>query len=778
MKKLLFILIAASTLWLKAQENAPGIYGLVTDEETGESIENAIVIANKDLQYTYTARDGFYSMSVSSGKQDVVVTAAGYKTQIVTQDVYRAVEYSVKLVPLHEMETDTQWNHYHALYDLRSGHCSPSQKQIQRMPALLTIADPVKFLQFLPGVSGGIEGLSGLYVRGGNSDQNLTMMDGLPVYGNGHAFGFLSVYNPELVTNTEFYRGVAPARYGGRAGGILDVGMKEGSSKTWSGVYNHDLLLMNFAANGPLSNSGKVTASIGLRKSWLDLLLPKGGDNYIFYNLHDFNIKITAKLKNMNSLNFWFYNGRDKFATRFLQEETDSLGRKREAQANFEINWQNSLAGATYRHHFSKRHSGNFIAGLSRYTYKNPFDIENTITTDTSISNIKLLSDLRNSITDYLVKADFDYRIGRSNHLRYGAEIIHHNFKPSQQLIQLSSSGIRGLDTTLGAVNVQTGMESSVWGEYEKNVGGGLKINAGLRLWNFIARDGNFIRPEPRILISQILQGKKALKLGFSTANQGVHRLSSVNINFPSDVWFPTTGNIRPQRTTQITGGFYQPWRFGLEFSIEGYYKKFDGVTDLTGQDDNNFSPNYWERMLAQGKGESYGLELMLIKKTGRFTGLAGYTWSYSDRLIPGINFDRTFPFRWDRRHKFSGQGSYLINKVYKLNFALVLMTGNTATVPTGSYLSADGSTVVFDYTSKNNYRMPFYRRIDLGLTKKIKPFERRYYESFWGVNIYNVAGWNNPLFISVEQTGSNAAIAQGISYTLLVPSVFYRVEF
>ena len=772
------IFVCMGSILLRAQENAPGVYGLVTDAETGESIENAIVIAKKDMQYTYTARDGFYSMSVSSGKQELIITAAGYKTQFVNEDIYRAIQFNVVLSPLSEMETDTLWNLYHAMYDLRSGHCSPTQKQIQRLPVLLNIADPVKFLQFLPGVSGGIEGLSGLYVRGGNSDQNLMMMDGVPVYGNGHLFGFLSVYNPELVSNTEFYRGVAPARYGGRAGGILDVGMKEGSSNLWSGTYNHDLLLMNFAANGPLSSSGNVTASVGFRKSWLDLMLPKGGDNFLFYNLHDFNIKVSAKLKNMNRLSFWFYNGRDKFAFRAKTNETDSLGRKEETELGLEINWQNTLAGMTYRHHFSKRHSGNFVAGISRYTYKNPISVENTITTDTSRSNIKIAVDSRNAISDYIVKADFDYRIGRSNHLRYGSEFVYHSFRPTMQSLELSSSGSTGLDTTLGSENAQTGIESSVWGEYEKNVGGGLKINAGMRLWNFTARDGSYFRPEPRILISQILQGKKALKLGFSLANQGVHRLSSVNINFPSDVWFPTTGNIRPQRTAQVTAGFYQPWRFGFEFSIEAYYKKFDGVTDLTGQDDNDFSPRYWERMLAQGKGESYGLEVLLMKKVGRFNGSVGYTWSYSDRLIPDINFNRTYPFRWDRRHRFAGQGSYIINKVYKVNFAAVFMSGNTATIPTGSYLSADGTTIVFDYSSKNNYRMPFYRRIDMGFSKKIKPFLRREFQSFWGANVYNIAAWNNPLFVDVQQTGSNPPFAKGISYTLLVPSVFYRVEF
>ncbi|MFM7764781.1 MAG: hypothetical protein ACKO6I_03895, partial [Sphingomonadales bacterium] len=167
----------------------------------------------------------------------------------------------------------------------------------------------------------------------------------------------------------------------------------------------------------------------------------------------------------------------------------------------------------------------------------------------------------------------------------------------------------------------------------------------------------------------------------------------------------------------------------------------------------------------------------LLMKKIGRLNGMAGYTLSRSDRNIPDINFGESYPFRWDRRHKFSFQGTYALQKDWTIQFSGVWMTGNAVTVPTGQYLSADGI-LVLDYTSKNNYRMPFYSRFDFGFTKKLKPYLRRPYNSYYGVNVYNIASRKNPLLVRVDQPAGKAVEAFGISYFPFIPSGFYRVVF
>jgi hypothetical protein len=772
----LFLFTSLLIQFSYSQSNLPGIAGWITDKKTGEPIENALVIDISDLQYTHTNRDGYYNMGVGSGKHVLLFAASGYQSVRMIEDVYSAKDFNVELTLLPANQNDTNWNKYHAIFDIRSGHVSPSRKQSLEMPALLSIPDPVKWLQFLPGVSGGLEGLSGMYVRGGNSDQNLMMMDGLPIYGNGHLFGLLSSYNPEVVGNTEFYRGVAPSRYGGRAGAVMDVGMKEGNSKEWRGTYNQDLLLLNLAADGPLSSDGKVTGSFGIRTSWLDMFLPKSGDIYAYYSLYDLNAKVSWKIDDRNKLRFFAYSGRDKFEAQFKDESRDSLNRQVGFLLKYGFSWQNNLFGVQWSHKINSRHFANFNAGLSRATYRSPLELGGSITTDTSISSFAIKTKLANAITNYIARSHFEYRLKTNTQLRYGAEMVLHTFNPSSLYLYFSSNNNND-DTTFGLNNKSFSPELSVYGEYEQNLGAGLKVNLGARLWSFTGYGKTWIRPEPRILISQILQGQKALKLGFSIANQGVHRLSSVNSNLPGDIWFPTGGNIRPQRTMQITGGFYQPWKRGIEFSMEMYLKSFDGITDLTGKDDNNFEPRYWERVLAQGTGRAYGIEFLLMKKVGRWNGLAGYSLSKSDRNIEGINFGNTFPFRWDRRHKLSMQWVFNVNKNWQLQFGGVWMTGNAVTVPTGQYLSADGM-MVLDYASKNNFRMPAYRRIDFGFTKRLKPYLKRDYNTYYGVNVYNVLSRNNPLFVRVDQPAGQAVQAIGISYFPLIPTGFYRIVF
>jgi hypothetical protein len=762
---------------LFGQQNVPGIYGWIEDKETGERIENALAIDSSDLQYTYSNRDGYYNMGVGSGKHVLIFSAAGYQAIRMVEDIYSSTPINIKLSPLPLNQDDTTWNKYHAIFDLRSGHTSPTRNQTLQMNSLLSIPDPVKWMQFLPGVSGGIEGLSGMYVRGGNSDQNLMMMDGLPIYGNGHIFGFLSSYNPEILGSTEFYRGVAPARYGGRAGAVLDVGMSEGNTKEWKGSFNQDLLLFNASANGPLNQSGTVTGSFGIRRTWLDMLLPKEGDIYAYYVLHDLNGKVTWRINENNKLSFFAYNGRDKLASAIDTDTRDSLNRQIKFNLKLGFSWQNTLLGVNWAKKINNRHYGNFMLGMTRATYNVPFEIGGSIQSDTSFSSFRIKTELSNSITNVIGKANLEYRLKTNAHLRYGGEWTLHSFNPSSQYIEFSGSGSATQDTTFGLLNKSTSPEVSLYGEYENNLGGGLKINLGGRIWSFFGDRKTWIRPEPRILISQILQGQKALKLGFSIANQGVHRLSSVNANLPGDIWFPTGGKIRPQRTLQITGGFYQPWKRGLEFSMELYLKSFEGISDLTGQDENDLAPRYWERMLAQGIGRAYGIEFLLMKKIGRLNGLVGYTMSRSDRNIPDINFGESYPFRWDRRHKVSFQAVYALNKTVTIQFGGVVMTGNAVTVPTGQYLSADGM-LVLDYTAKNNYRMPYYSRFDFGFTKKLKPYLRRPYNSYYGVNVYNIAARNNPLLVRVDQPAGQAVEAFGISYFPFIPSGFYRVVF
>lgn len=774
--RLITLLFLTGFNLLKSQ-SPPGIYGWIKDKNSGRPLENALIIDSGQYQYSYSNRDGYYSMGLNTGNHKIIIAAPGYQVMRIEQSVYGPVKLNSELTELDEFTTDTFWNQFYALYDNRIGHNSMSARQISNMPALLSVPDPVKFAQYLPGVSGGIEGLSGLYVRGGNGDQNLMMMDGLPLYTNGHIFGFLSSYNPDLIGNAEFYRGVAPAKYGGRASSVFDVSMKEGGAGEWESNYTQDFLLFNLNTNGPLSKDGRVTGSFGIRRSWLDLFFPRSREAEVLFNVHDLNGKIAVNTKAGNKWSIWAYNGRDKAVLASENNGVDSLNRQFEDKVRFEFNWQSTLAGLNYSHKFNNRHYGLFTAGISRAAFNLPLEVSSSITTDSGVSSFNLLVQEQNVIQDYILKGNLEYRIDGTSRIHYGGEAILHAFKPGLTTIRFNRNNGSNLDTTFGKINEQSAFEGAVYGEYDKNLGAGLKLTAGLRLWTFAGRDKIWIRPEPRIVVTQILKGQKAVKIGFSMANQGLHRLSSVNASLPGDIWFPTSGKFTPQNCLQFTAGFYQPWKAGWEFNMEGYFRSYTGITDLNGQIVQEIGRDYWEQVLAQGKGSAYGLEAMLMKRTGKFNGLASYAWSYTNRTMEDINFGKTYPFRWDRRHRFTAQGVYHISEVYTINMAVVLMTGNAVTVPTARYLAIDG-TEVLEYGEKNNYRMPFYRRIDVGFSKKIKPYMVRSFDSYWGINIYNIASWRNPLFVRVSSDNGNLPTAVGISYFPFIPSFYYKVKF
>ncbi len=774
MKKAIFIIIVAG-LSQAIFAQLPQIAGIVSDKNTGESIQGAIVGDIQGNNYTYSNRNGYYSLGLGGGKYTLFVSASGYYRKIFQLDVFGTKEMDVILTPIDPLNPDTVSNLSSGINDYRSGHIAPLMAQVKTMPTLLSEPDPVKLLQNIPGVNGGIEGLSGMYVRGGNSDQNLSLMDGLPLYGNGHIFGFLSGYNPDVLRDIQFYKGVTPARYGGRAGAVLDVTLKEGNKTEWKGNYSANFLTMKLSMDGPISD--KVTASLGIRRSYLDLFLPRSGGDYVFYNIHDLNLKVAANLNKNNKLTFFVYNGRDKYAIKATSTRRDSTNRLISFNFQNAVYWQNTLLGANLSHKFNSRHYALFTLGMSRYAYKYNFSLNGSVTTDTGSNTAKIELGRVNAITDIVGKADFEYNLLNGSYLRYGAEIIHHGFKPSVAHEQIVSSGSGETDSTYGNSNIQGALEASVYGEYETVLSAGLKLNIGARLWTFVGKDKTFFFPEPRIFLSQQLQGQKALKFGFSIANQGVNQLASVNASLPSNIWFPSAKNFSTQQNLQFTAGYYRPIKYGIEFSLDAYYKIMKGVTDVTGRDEGDLLKNYWQPMLAQGKGTAYGLEATFMKKHGRLNGVAGYTWSYSNRTIPDINFGKTFPFRWDRRHKFSIMGVYHISDVFMLNFGLVIMTGNAVSVPTGKYVAADG-TFIFDYAEKNNFRMPTYRRFDIGFTKEINPY-RNLNKQFWGINIYNALGFYNPLFIQIKRDAKdNVNKAYGQSFFPFIPSAFYRWEF
>ncbi|MGB1093367.1 MAG: TonB-dependent receptor [Bacteroidia bacterium] len=756
------------------------VTGWVFDSETLENLPSSVVYDPETNLYTESNSEGFYQLLTKSGKRTLIVASPGYSSVEIEVEVDGVVLKNVFLKPVGFDEEDNS-SAIAALYTSKTSYYRPLPRQINQFKSLFGISDPVKLMQFLPGVSGGIEGLSSSYIRGSNSDQNLFLMNGLPLYGNGHVWGLLSNYNTDVIHSAELYRGVAPARFGNRAGGgVLDIITDAGNAEKWDGAVNIDIATASMKIDGPLDKAGKWTSSLAFRRSYWDLALNSlapGINELLVGNIHDFNFKLNYKKSSKEHYNFWFYNGRDKYGINLTSSFTDSIGRVSDLELRFGWQWSNTLTGFNYYKQLSRKHFMHLSTGISRYKYARSQDLTSKFgsvgNTQTGEFNFEEL----NSITDYNAALDLEYLMGARTKLRYGTHWVTHHMRPGELSFTETLNGNIQSDYIYGASNNQAPSEWSSYGELDFHSDNYLSINLGARLWTYLGRENTFVRLEPRLTLNQRIEGDKRVQLGVSMNNQGIHQLSSVTGILPQDVWFPTTGNMKPQQTTQFSAAYIQPLTDGFELSIEGYYKYFNGIMYIQESRDEKLSNGYWEQMITQGTGKSQGLEILITKRTGMLNMIGSYTLSNTERNFEDVNGGIDYPFRWDRRHKLALQLVYQPSYSLTVNMNAVIMTGNPVTVPTGRYFTTDG-TMVYDFSAINNYRLPNYQRLDVGFTKEIKPEEHFEYREFYGVQLYNMLGQINPMNAQfrVESNGDLKLIGQ--SYFTFVPSVFYRIEF
>ncbi|MFZ9970173.1 MAG: TonB-dependent receptor plug domain-containing protein [Bacteroidia bacterium] len=756
-----------------------GVYGWVYNNQTLETIPGAIAIDSASHEFTEATQQGYYQLAARKGLRTYIFVAAGFKPKVLQLDIDNPKSQNVFLDPTPRGVSDSSAL-YLSLYDAQVSTFKPLKRQVTDAPTLLSLTDPVKYLQFLPGVSGGIEGLSGMYVRGSNADQSLFLMNGLPVYGNGHVWGLLSNYNPEISKSTVLYRGVAPARFGGRAGGaVMDVTTQGGTANELKGSFQIDPLAFNLSLEGPLDVTGRTTFATSIRRSYLDWLFDFNAGEGLgaVVNMHDFNAKVDFKQDQYTQWSFWVYNGRDKYQLSTETQDQDSLGRRQDISLLVGVNWQNTLAGVSCSHIFNYRHFATFSAGMSRYRFRSPIEIR--IVTDSGGFNqqtSQLAYTTEHSITDFSAQADFSYLLDNNSRIRYGTHWVAHNMKPGLEYLGVQANGNPFQDTLYGVENAQVPVEISHYGEWELHPNIGLSINVGLRSWTYISGTNFYSRLEPRFLLSQMMEGQKRFQLAAGISNQGIHQMSSMVGILPRDMWFPTSGNFKPQQTLQASIGYRQPLGSRFEISAEGFIKRFNGITDLTGTPSDALKPNFWDEAIAQGQGSARGLELLVSKSSGKVTGLASYTFSRTERTFASVNEGQAYPFRWDRPHKASAQLTWYIWPTFRMNASAMFMSGNLVTVPSSRYVTVDGS-LVYDYSQKNNYRLPAYRRIDLGFTKEIHPEIKRSYHELYGIQVYNIMGWNNPIFTRLEIVDGSPQL-MGISLFTFVPSIFYRIEF
>ena len=755
------------------------ISGYITDIESSEVLIGANVYDTINGIGTASNEFGFFSLTLPSNEAQLRFSYTGYEAETIRMNLQKDEKLNIKLnqnVQLEEVIVIGRMNEESGINATQMSSIDVPLNILRTTPVLFGEPDVMKTIQMLPGVQAGTQGSAGIYVRGGGPDENLILLDGIPLYNVDHLFGFFSVFTPEAVKKVTFFKGSFPARFGGRLSSVIDVRTNDGDMHNYHGTISVGLLSSKLQLEGPIVK-GRTSFNISGRRSYLDLIVnpffsKEEGMTLYFYDL---NVKINHKFSDKSRLFLSIYNGEDKFGLK-LDDSIDDSEKNYISKTNGSLAWGNTLASLRWNYIFSPKLFSNTTVAFTNYKFK--VDIKSFFY-DAMVSSENLSeSKYRSGIKDMAYKIDFDYYPSYNHHIKFGTEILHHNFIPEveTQRIKDSENGVTSDSTYRNLTDSQIyANEISVYGEDDINITSRLNVNTGLHFSLFNVRNKSYTSLQPRLSARYQLTEDVVLKASYTKMNQYIHLLSNYNLTLPTDLWVPTTDKIKPMRSYQYSLGAYYTGIEGWELSAETYYK--DMQNSIEYKDGTSFlgSSYNWEEKVESGRGRSYGTELMAQKTTGITTGWIAYTWAKSERKFDksGINMGEWFPHKYDRRHHVNITANHKLSDKIDISAAWEFFTGGVFTVSdekstiifphyqssiSNSYklsidykgmdwvMGNDPSAWTANYLShRNNYRLPVSHCLNLGINfrKKKKQGERS-----WNFGIYNVYNAMNPHFV------------------------------
>jgi hypothetical protein len=766
-----------------AQAQKYTISGTIKDEGSGEYLIGASIYNIPSLQGTTANNYGFYSITLPLDSVRLRISYVGYEQQIVSFLLSKDTTINIALTSGNTLQevviSGTAEDQIQET--TRMGTIDVPLQQVKAMPALLGEVDVLKVIQLLPGVQSGAEGSSGLYVRGGGPDQNLILLDGVPVYNASHLFGFVSVFNADAINHVELVKGGFPARYGGRLSSVIDIRMKEGNSKKLQGEGSVGLVASRLTLEGPIVKD-KTSFIVSGRRTYIDLLatplikIATKGEETAGYYFYDLNAKINHHFNDKNRLYFSVYTGDDKAYARSRYVHSH-FPQTTKSEEQFKLQWGNITTALRWNAIINKKLFSNVTATYSRYRFGVYADHKESVTTsgatETDHSHTAYVSGIR----DFALKADFDFIPSPDHYIRFGIQAIDHLFTPG--VLSLRSTEVA--DTTLGATRTYA-KEYFAYAEDDFMISDKLKINAGVHASGFSVNGKFYHSIQPRLSGRYLLSRNLSAKASYAEMAQYIHLLTNVGIGLPTDLWVPATDAIGPEHSYITSAGLAYNLNNTYEITLEGYYKKMQGLIEYKeGANYLNIESD-WQTKVETGSGESYGAEAFVQKKTGNMTGWVGYTLSWTNRTFKNVNFGKTFPYRYDRRHDIEVAAAYDWKENRKFAFTWVYGTGAAVTLPESSYAEQNDdpqysrhSDGIQYYDGRNGYRMRAYHRLDMSYTTTKK---KKWGERSWVIGIYNVYSRRNPFFLDIgnDEEGNK----KFIQYSLfpIIPSIAYRFTF
>ncbi len=803
MKKIIFYLFfLTNTLTVFCQEKYT-LSGFITDKNSGETIVGANVYC-PELKIGVTSNSyGFYSLTLPEKKYSILFSFIGYEIQKkdinLIKNTSHNIEFEFSSVNINEVIISADKS---IVEKTQSSVIEVPIEQIKTIPALLGEVDVLKSIQLLPGVQSS-EGTSGFYVRGGGPDQNLILLDGVPVYNASHIGGLFSVFNADAIKTVRLTKGGFPARFGGRLSSVLQIDMKEGNMKKFEGDATIGLISSKLTLEGPIIRD-KTSFIVAARRTYADLFakpfLSENTDLTLYF--YDLNAKINHKLSMKDRLYLSAYLGDDSFGINYYEnyKSENDVGQE---NLNFGLGYGNITSTLRWNHLFSNKLFSNTTLTYSRYNFHTDFGVSATQSTSLGNENTNIDFGYTSGIEDLGARIDFDYSPNPNQDIKFGTSYTYHQFYPGETSLNINanyadSTPDFSLDTFLNFSANTNVHELFFYIENNIKFTQRLKANIGMHIGYYSLANNSTITNEslftkindknnysfqPRISARYLLTDDFSVKLSYAQMQQNIHLLSNSSVGFPSDIWVPAIEQVPSQSSEQLAGGVSTQFNNGqFELSLEGYYKTMEDLIAYKAGYSNLSSTESWVNAIETGgKGKSYGAEVFLQRKKGKTTGWIGYTLSWTKRSFENINFGDWYSYKFDRRHDFSFVFSHKFSDNFDIGLTWVYGTGNAINFPQGVYFGMPEYDrgysfvdIVESYGERNSTRLPAFHRLDVGINMhKTKVNWKR----TWSIGAYNLYNRKNPWFAYLSYENNNR-VARQVSLFPIIPSVSYRIQF
>ena len=768
------------------------VSGFVEDASSGERISGAEVHMPELRRGSITNQYGFFSFSTTAAPMYFVVRHVAYEPkefrfelqQDTTLNITlfkRTVEFDgeIEVVARSDRNVDKIQMSEHNL----------SITQIETLPVLLGEPDIQKVLQLLPGVQSGQEGSSGLYVRGGREDQNLILLDGLPVYNPSHVFGFFSVFPAYVMKDVKLLKGGFPARYGGRLSSVVDYTMKEGNMNQYSGLAGIGILSSRFLIEGPIKKN-RASFILSGRRSFIDLILrpfrdPSEWTSGYFYDL---NFKANYIASSRNRFYLSTYMGSD-----LIEHQPYKSNLSEPQNELLTTNWGNRIVALRWNRYASNKLFLNLLAGFSSYRYKSQYTI--TESGDNENKGTMTANTWESGIVDVTTKLDIEYNASLNHYMRFGLEGIWHQVEPgiSRIIVEEGPEENEPSNQVFFPSGRIKSTSLAAYAEDEFGLGSSFRFNLGVRASGNLVGNNSYWTLEPRVNMHYRISEDIAVKASVTRVQQHIHLLlDQGGTRLPNDLWLASTDRIKAQRGLNLATGVAWSSPTGqYELSLETYWRWMQNLLEYgPGANAHTSTVLNWADLVESGSGDAYGLEVFAQKKLGRWTGWFGYTLGQATRKFEALNKGKRFLDSNDRRHDISLVSTIQLTKRIEFATTWVYGSGNPIWLPIGRFIGYaqddeffDSPQILTDFGAINGQRTPSYHRLDCSF--HFKKQLKRTYRTF-SIGVYNAYGQKNPFYMHAKLLGIDGAahsleepvVIRKVSLLRWIPSLSYQLDF